>query len=246
MSRIAHLSAATFSLLPLAALAQDSSVKATISMLPNTAGELTPYIRLMIVLTLLSLVPIMLIAMTCFTRIVITMSFIRHALGMPETPPNVVLVTISIILTMFIMAPVLEKAHEQGVRPFMDGKANLEQSVERTVTPFKEFMLAHVRNEDMELIADLARLPADAQPSDGGLKVLIPAFMLSELRAAFIGGFLIFLPFLLIDLVVAVLLMSLGMMMVPPVSISLPLKVLLFIMIDGWGLIIRSLAGAYQ
>lgn len=208
-------------------------------------AQVSPYVRLLIGLSLLSFIPAALIAMTSFTRIVVTLSFLRHALGMPETPPNTVLITLAMFLTFFTMAPTLQRGYEEGLRPFLDGKLETAQALDRSVTPLKAFMAQHVREEDLRSVSELAQVAvveAQAQPS---LRVLVPAFMLSELRAAFVAGFIIFLPFLLIDLVVASVLMALGMMMVPPVSISLPLKVMLFVLIDGWSLLLRAIAGAY-
>jgi flagellar biosynthetic protein FliP len=209
------------------------------------AGGMTPTVRLLVGLSLLSFVPAALIAMTSFTRIVVTLSFLRHALGMPETPPNAVLITLAGFLTFFTMAPVLESGYAQGVAPFLEGRLEAAAAFERASAPLRRFMAEHVREEDLAAVAELARVTPAGPAADIGLQVLAPAFMLSELRAAFVAGFLIFLPFLLIDLVVASVLMALGMMMVPPVSISLPLKILLFVLIDGWSLLLRAIAGAY-
>jgi flagellar biosynthetic protein FliP len=215
------------------------------------AQQLSPLIRLLASLSLLSFIPAALIAMTSFTRIVVTLSFLRHAIGMPETPPNMVLLTLALFLTFFTMQPVLERSHKEGLQPFLDGKLALEPAIDRSMAPLKRFMLDHVREEDVASVAQLAHLEwplpqaAKNTQADVPLRVLVPAFMLSELRAAFVAGFVIFLPFLLIDLVVAAVLMALGMMMVPPVSISLPLKVMLFVLIDGWSLLMRAIAGAY-
>ncbi|WP_172200484.1 flagellar type III secretion system pore protein FliP [Niveibacterium sp. COAC-50] len=213
--------------------------------IPKTSAEMSPILRTVVLVTLLGLVPTLLIAMTSFTRIVITLSFLRHALGMPETPPNAVLVTLAMILTLFTMAPVTERARADGLQPWLDGKVTLEAAAPRALAPFKAFMLDHAREEDLEAMRELAHAPEPKAVADTPMTVLLPAFMLSELRAAFIAGFMIFLPFLLIDLVVATLLMALGMMMVPPVTISLPLKLLLFVMIDGWGLVVRAIASSY-
>lgn len=206
--------------------------------------EVAPYVRLLIGLSLLGFVPAAMVAMTSFTRIVITLSFVRHALGMPETPPNTVLITLAMFLTFFTMAPTLERSYKDGVEPFLDGRAGMTQALEQGLAPMKMFMAAHVREEDLEAVSELANLPA-AGEAGAPLRVLVPAFMLSELRAAFVAGFIIFLPFLLVDLIVAAVLMALGMMMVPPVSISLPLKVMLFVLIDGWSLLLRAIAGVY-
>lgn len=208
-------------------------------------NQVAPYVRLLIGLSLLSLVPAALVAMTSFTRIIVTLSFLRHALGMPETPPNMVLITLAMFLTYFTMAPTLEQSHRDGVAPFLDGKISTAQAFERGFAPLKTFMVAHVRDEDLAAVSELARIPLAEEPANVPMRVLVPAFMLSELRAAFVAGFIIFLPFLLIDLIVAAVLMALGMMMVPPVSISLPLKVMLFVLIDGWSLLLRALAGIY-
>ena len=210
------------------------------------SDQLTPYLRTFIGLTLLSILPAMLIAMTSFTRIVITLSFVRHALGLPETPPNAVLITLALFMTVFTMAPTLEKVEAQAYTPFMAGSMNLRDAVIAGTAPFKEFMAFHVRDQDLELVASLAKkaLPAKAEATD--LYMLVPAFMLSELRVAFSVGFVIFLPFLLIDLIVSAVLMALGMMMMPPVTVSLPLKLLLFVLIDGWALLLRAIAGSYQ
>jgi flagellar biosynthetic protein FliP len=208
-------------------------------------NELSPYVRLLVGLSLLSLIPVALVAMTSFTRIIVTLSFLRHALGMPETPPNAVLLTLAMFLTFFTMAPTLEQCHKDGIGPFIDGKIAASEALDRGLAPLKTFMSAHVRDEDVRAVSDLAHVPIAQKPADVPIRVLVPAFMLSELRAAFVAGFIIFLPFLLIDLIVAAILMALGMMMVPPVSISLPLKVMLFVLIDGWSLLLRAIAGAY-
>ncbi len=213
------------------------------------SAQLAPYVRMLAGLSLLSFIPAALVAMTSFTRIVVTLSFLRHALGMPETPPNMVLLTLALFLTFFTMQPVLEQSQREGVTPFLDGKIGVQQAMDRGIAPLKIFMQAHVRAEDVAAVSKLAHLdeaPDNRPAADVPLRVLVPAFMLSELRAAFVAGFVIFLPFLLIDLVVAAILMALGMMMVPPVSISLPLKVLLFVLIDGWSLMMRAVAGAYS
>ncbi len=210
------------------------------------AAQMAPYVRLLVGLSLLSFVPIALMAMTSFTRIVVTLSFLRHALGMPETPPNAVLLTLALFLTYFTMAPTLEQSYRDGVGPFLESRINTMQAMDRSVEPLKAFMRMHVREEDVAAVSELAHSPAATGSADMPLRVLVPAFMLSELRAAFVAGFIIFLPFLLIDLVVSAILMALGMMMVPPASISLPLKILLFVLIDGWSLLLRAIAGVYS
>lgn len=209
-------------------------------------SQLTPYLRTLIGLSMLSLLPAALMAMTSFTRIIITLSFIRHALGLPETPPNAVLITLALFLTFFTMGPTLDQVQTQAFTPFMDGKLDLKQASKAGTQPFKDFMSKHVRESDLDLIASLARKPLPEKAEATDLYLLVPAFMLSELRVAFSVGFVIFLPFLLVDLIVSAVLMSLGMMMMPPATVSLPLKLLLFVLIDGWALIIRAIAGSYQ
>jgi flagellar biosynthetic protein FliP len=242
-------------LLPFAALAMLPAASAWSAEAAGSLGamfdggkgmvDLTPQVRTLVALSLLSLIPAALIAMTSFTRIIVTLSFLRHAIGMPETPPNSVLITLALFLTFFTMSPVLEKANHDGLMPFLDGKASTQQALDGGLGPLKAFMTAHVRGEELVAVAGMAKTELPENRADVPLKVLVPAFMLSELRAAFTAGFVIFLPFLLIDLIVAAILMALGMMMVPPVSISLPLKVLLFVLIDGWSLLMRAIAGAY-
>lgn len=210
------------------------------------ASQMTPYLRTLIGLSLLGFLPAALMAMTSFTRIVITLSFVRHALGLPETPPNAVLLILALFLTLFTMAPTLEKVQTQAYTPFMEGKMDLRQASRQGVQPFKDFMAEHVRDQDIDLIASLAKKPVPEKAEEADLSVLVPAFMLSELRVAFSVGFVIFLPFLLIDLIVSAVLMSLGMMMMPPATVALPLKLLLFVLIDGWALILRAIVGSYQ
>ncbi|MGC4061436.1 MAG: flagellar type III secretion system pore protein FliP [Aquabacterium sp.] len=215
-------------------------------LLGQGSSQMTPYIRTLLGLSLLSLLPAALMAMTSFTRIVITLSFVRHALGLPETPPNAVLITLALFLTMFTMAPTIDKVQSQAFTPFMDGKLDLRQASRAGAQPFKDFMSQHVRDQDVDLIASLAKRPLPDKVEDADLSILVPAFMLSELRVAFSVGFVIFLPFLLIDLIVSAVLMSLGMMMMPPATVALPLKLLLFVLIDGWALILRAIVGSYQ
>lgn len=233
---------ALLALLLLPSLALASSAPGAVEV---DAQQTASYARLLVGLSLLSFIPAALVAMTSFTRIIVTLSFLRHALGMPETPPNIVLITLAMLLTFFTMAPTLEQGYQEGVTPFLEGKIETTEALERGLAPLKTFMTAHVRDEDLQSVSELARTPEAAGQQDAPLRVLAPAFMLSELRAAFVAGFMIFLPFLLIDLLVAAILMALGMMMVPPSSISLPLKVMLFVLIDGWSLLLRALAGIY-
>jgi flagellar biosynthetic protein FliP len=196
-------------------------------------------------ITLLSVAPALLLMMTSFTKIFVVLAMTRNALSLPSIPPNQVLAGLALFLSMFIMWPVLTEINTLGVQPYLDGKITFDAALEAGSGPLQTFMLAHTREEDVALMTRAADQPNPENPEAVPLYTLIPAFMISELRAAFIIGFVIFVPFLVIDLVVAAALMSMGMMMLPPVMISLPFKILLFVLVDGWGLIITALIGSY-
>jgi flagellar biosynthetic protein FliP len=182
---------------------------------------------------------------TSFTRIVVVLSFVRTALGAAQTPPNQVLVSLALFLTLFVMMPTLERSYDDGIRPLLAGEINEKVAFERTSAPVRDFMQHHVREQDLKLFVELAQMPDDQVRSDTPLRVLIPAFMISELRRAFEIGFLIFVPFLIIDMVVASVLMSMGMMMLPPVIIALPFKIIFFVLVDGWYLVVGSLVRSF-
>ncbi len=201
-------------------------------------------LQLIALLTVLSLAPSILIMVTSFTRIVIVLSFLRSAMGLQQTPPNSVLVSLALFLTAFIMAPVVEEAYTAGVAPLIKQEITQEQAFERTVAPLRKFMLAHVRKADLALFLDMAKAKP-ATPDATPLRALVPAFMISELRRAFEIGFLLFVPFLVIDMVVASILMSMGMLMLPPVTISLPFKLIFFVLVDGWYLVAGSLVRSF-
>jgi flagellar biosynthetic protein FliP len=184
--------------------------------------------------------------MTAFTRIVIVLSMLRHALGMPETPPNQVLISLALFLSLFAMMPVLTGMHEQAWQPWSQGRMDSMQALEVASDHMRDYMVRQTRESDLALMSELAKTPPPKDVESISLVQLVPAFMLSELRSAFQIGFMIFLPFIMIDLVVSSILMSLGMMMVPPAMISLPVKVLTFILIDGWNLVARSLLGSFH
>lgn len=207
---------------------------------PNSA------IVTLIAITLLSVAPALLLMMSSFTKIFVVLALTRNALSLPSIPPNQVLAGLSLFLSLFIMGPVLGQMNELGVQPYLSGELDLNGALDIGMEPLRDFMLAHTREADIALMTRAAQLPNPASPADVDLTTLIPAFMISELRAAFIIGFVIFVPFLVIDLVVASALMSMGMMMLPPVMISLPFKILLFVLVDGWSLIITALVGSYQ
>jgi flagellar biosynthetic protein FliP len=196
-------------------------------------------------ITLLSVAPALLLMMTSFTKIFVVLAMTRNALSLPSIPPNQVLAGLALFLSLFIMAPVLTDIHAIGVQPYLDGTLTFTDALNVGSGPLRDFMLANTREEDLALMTRAADQPNPESPEAVPLLTLIPAFMISELRAAFIIGFVIFVPFLVIDLVVAAALMSMGMMMLPPVMISLPFKILLFVLVDGWGLIITSLISSY-
>ncbi len=209
-------------------------------------GETTSVIiQIIALITILSLAPSILVMVTSFTRIVVVLSFLRSALGIQQTPPNSVLISLALFLTFFIMTPVFETAYQEGIQPLLSEQIDEADAFERTMTPFRGFMLAHVREQDLGLFMEISGETEVASPEDISLQTLVPAFMISELRRAFEIGFLLFLPFLIIDMVVASILMSMGMMMLPPIMISLPFKLIFFVLVDGWFLIAGSLVRSY-
>ncbi|MED5595866.1 flagellar type III secretion system pore protein FliP [Janthinobacterium sp. P210006] len=209
-------------------------------------ADVSSAIKILLGLTVLSLAPAILMSMTSFIRIVIVLSMLRHALGMPETPPNTVIISLALFLTFFTMSPALQEVNTRALQPYIAGTLSTEAAAGRAVLPLREFMVRQTREQDLALMVELSKGEAPKVIDDISMVQLIPAFMLSELRSAFQIGFVIFLPFLLIDLIVSSALMSLGMMMVPPASISLPLKILMFVLIDGWNLVVRALLGTFS
>lgn len=202
-------------------------------------------IQLVALLTVLSLAPSILVMVTSFTRIIVVLSFLRFALGIQQTPPNSVLISLALFLTAFIMAPAFEAAWANGLSPLIAGEIDEAAAFTQAVAPFREFMLAHVREEDLRLFMDMSNTGPVSGPEEVPLQALTPAFMISELRRAFEIGFLLFMPFLVIDMVVASILMSMGMMMLPPIMISLPFKLIFFVLVDGWYLVAGSLVQSY-
>lgn len=197
-------------------------------------------------LTLLSLLPAIMLTCTSFTKILIVLGLTRNALGLQQTPPNQVLAGLALFLSLFIMGPVLSDINEQGVQPYLNGDKSTSQAIEDGGGPLKEFMLDHTDDEELTLLTQVADRELPENRAEVGMTTLIPAFVLSEIKQAFIIGFIIFIPFLVIDLVVSGALMALGMMMMPPVMVSLPFKLLLFVLVDGWALVIKSLVSSYQ
>jgi flagellar biosynthetic protein FliP len=220
-----------------AALAQGVSV---------ASAETSQAVRIAIGLTALAILPALVVCATAFLRIIIVLSMLRHAIGMPETPPNTVLIGLALFLTLFTMSPVLERLNEQGLQPFLAGKLGMETAYQKGSAPLREFMVRQTREQDLSLMVELSKSKAPASMDEISNVQLVPAFMLSELRAAFQIGFVVLLPFLLIDLIVSSVLMALGMMMMPPTTVSLPLKVLMFVLVDGWSLLLKALVGSFH
>jgi len=216
--------------------------------LGDVAGEGRPLslsLQILILMSLLTILPSLILMMTSFTRIIIVLSILRQALGLQQTPPNQVLVGLSLFLSLFIMAPTISAINEQAIEPYGQDQISIETAVEISGTVFHEFMMKQTRKSDLKLFMELSKTPDVAEPKDVPFSILLPAYVTSELKTAFQIGFLIFLPFLVIDLVVASTLMALGMMMLSPTIISMPFKLLLFVLVDGWALTMGSLAGSF-
>jgi flagellar biosynthetic protein FliP len=228
-------------------LGAGSAVAQSLSLDLGQGGSVSGQIvRLVLLITVLSLAPSILVMVTSFTRIVIVLSFLRTAIGLQQTPPNPVLVGLALFLTLFVMTPTLETAWRDGLEPMLAEEIDDSQGLERAAAPLRAFMLQQVREEDVALFVEIARLGPPASVEEVPLRVLLPAFMISELRRAFEIGFLIFLPFLIFDMVVASVLMSMGMMMLPPVMVSLPFKLIFFVLVDGWALVVGSLVQSFR
>jgi flagellar biosynthetic protein FliP len=228
------------------------STSAFKAQLPHTGASSTPStetaqaLRVVLGLSVLAVLPALLVCLTSFLRIIIVLSMLRHAIGLPETPPNTVLIGLALFLTLFTMSPVLTRVNEDAFQPFMAGQQGMEEAYAKGSAPMREFMVRQTREQDLALMVELSKAKPPQSMNDVSNVQLVPAFMLSELRAAFQIGFVVFLPFLLIDIVVSSILMALGMMMMPPTTISLPLKVLMFVLIDGWSLLLKALVGSFH
>lgn len=211
---------------------------------PNsTTGRI---VQLLLLMTVLSIAPAILMMVTSFTRIVIVLSILRRALGTNTTPPNVVMMSLAIFITVFVMAPTFQASWDAGVKPLIDGQINEQEAFDRGTQPFHQFMMRHVREKDLALFMDMANVPTVATSEETPLQALVPAFMISELRRAFEIGFLIYVPFIIIDMVIASVLMSMGMMMLPPMMLSLPFKLIFFVLVDGWYLLVGSLVQSFS
>jgi len=209
-------------------------------------GQTALALRIVIGLTLLAVLPSLLICTTSFLRIIIVLSMLRQAIGMPETPPNPVLIGLGLFLTLFTMQPVFQKINHDAVTPYLQGSIDTTAAYQATIAPLRDFMVRQTREHDLALMVDLSKAPRPNSVDDISLVQLVPAFILSELRAAFQIGFVIFLPFLLIDLIVSSILMALGMMMMPPVTVALPMKILMFVLVDGWSLVLKALVESFH
>jgi len=229
-----------------AALAQSALPAIAIKSAADGVQTYSLTFQVLILMTVLTLLPAILLAMTAFTRIIIVLSILRQALGMATTPSNQILTGLALFMTFFVMSSTIEQSYANGIKPYLDGQLAGEVAVDRTVQPLKKFMLAQTRENDLQLFTKLSGKAQFATPEDVPLSVLIPTFMTSELKTAFQIGFMVFIPFLVIDLVVASVLMSMGMMMLSPVLVSLPFKIMLFVVVDGWTLLMGTLASSFH
>ena len=245
---IKRLAVFTLLALPTAwAIAQTTGGLPAVTSTPTTGGGTTYSftIQTLVLMTALTFIPAAVLMMTGFTRIVIVLSLLRHAMGTQTSPPNQIIVGLSLFLTFFIMSPVLERVYIEAYVPLSENKINIMQAGEKAAIPMRSFMLKQTRESDLALFANIAKIEKIDKPEDTPLRILIPAFVISELKTAFQIGFIIFIPFLVIDMVVASLLMSMGMMMMSPVMVALPFKLMLFVLVDGWHLVIGSLVQSF-
>ncbi len=243
-----HIALATLILvaLPSVALAQAVPAMPPITVDLTGGGAMTERImQILGLITILSLAPSILMMTTCFTRIVVVLSLLRSAIGTQSSPPNSVIVSLALFLTLFVMTPTFNAVYEMAIAPLIAEQITTEQALERASTPMRNFMLAHTRNEDLGLFVSMAQVEIPQAPEAAPLRAVIPAFMISELKRAFEIGFLLFVPFLIIDMAISSILMSMGMMMLPPVVISLPFKLIFFVLVDGWRLVAGSLVASY-
>jgi len=219
----------------------------SVSMAPaGNPSQVSTAIQVMLILTVLSLAPALLIMLTSFVRIVVVLSFLRQALGTMQTPPNQVLIGLALFLTYFIMSPVINQVRAEAWQPYMAKEISIDTAYDRASVPIKGFMLRQTRKKDLELFVGIAKIPRPRGPQDLPMEVVIPSFVISELNTAFQIGFMIYIPFLILDLVVASVLLSMGMMMLPPVVVSLPFKLMLFVLVDGWSLVVGSLVNSFN
>ncbi|MEC9067922.1 MAG: flagellar type III secretion system pore protein FliP [Pseudomonadota bacterium] len=250
MKRLPAIAAALAALaLPAAARAQTAvpgALDRAFGELGGAGGEpLSMSLQLLLVMGLLTILPALVLMMTSFTRIIVVLAILRQALGLQQSPPNQVLIGLSLFLSLFVMAPTLERVNEAAIAPYAAGQVNAEEAIELAGDEFHAFMIRQTRERDLQMFADIADAPQFASPAEVPFSILLPAFVTSELKTSFQIGFMLFLPFLVIDLVVSSVLMSLGMMMMSPMLVSLPFKLLLFVLVDGWALLMGSLASSF-
>jgi flagellar biosynthesis protein FliP len=242
----ATVSAILFLVWPVCVVAAPEIALPKLPAASNASNDTAQALRVVLGLSVLAVLPALLVCLTSFLRIIIVLSMLRQAMGMPETPQNPVLLGLALFFTLFTMAPVLQALNEHAFQPFMSGTLGMEAAYGKGMAPLRDFMVRQTREQDLALMIELSKSKVPQSIDEVGNVQLIPAFMLSELRAAFQIGFVIFLPFLLIDLVVSSVLMGLGMMMMPPTTVALPLKVLMFVLVDGWSLVLKALVGSFH
>jgi flagellar biosynthetic protein FliP len=244
IAAIGGLALVALALLGGTALAQEAPVRAT--QVPAPAAGPSSAVQMVVILTLVSLAPAIVLTCTCFARFVIVLSFLRTGLGTQGSPPNQILIGTALFMTVFVMAPTYDQVHSAAVTPYMDGKLTESQAIDAATPPVRTFLLQHTRQEDLSLFYDVSKAPRPATADEVPLRIAVPAFVLSELRTAFQMGLTVLLPFLVIDLLVALILTSMGMMMMPPVMVAMPLKLLVFVAVDGWHLIVESLLKGFM
>ena len=245
MSRLRLLLGLLLWLAPLVATGQEGLPAVTVETGEDGEQTWSVTLQILVLMTALTLLPALVLMMTAFTRIVIVLALLRQAMGTPQVPPNQVLIGLALFLTFFVMAPVMDRVYTESAEPYMAGEMEAEEALESAVDPMRDFMLEQVREDDIGLFGNLAGEEEFNGPEDVPLSVLIPAFITSELKTAFIIGFLIYVPFVVIDLVVASTLMSMGMLMLSPMLVSLPFKILLFVLVDGWSLVVSTIASSF-
>ncbi|MEJ5377212.1 MAG: flagellar type III secretion system pore protein FliP [bacterium] len=209
-------------------------------------AQVAPALQILLLLTVLSLAPALVLMLTSFTRIVVVLSLVRQAIGTQQLPPGQILIGLALFLTVFVMTPVWSRVHQEALEPYLQNQISQKEALERAIVPVREFMLKQTRQKDILLFLDLGKMEVPREPSEVPMRALIPAFMISELKTAFQIGFVLHVPFLILDLVVSSLLLSMGMLMLPPVMISLPLKLMLFVLVDGWNLLVGSLVRSFM
>lgn len=246
IKRIAWLAGMLLMGLSPLALADNGILPAvTVTQTPDGGTQYSVTMQILLLMTALSFIPAMVIMLTSFTRIVVVLSILRQAIGLQQTPSNQVIIGLSLFMTMFIMAPIFTQIYDAGVKPYMEDKMTLQQAYDQGKEPLKAFMLAQTRVTDLKTFIDIAGYDNIAEPEQAPMSVIIPAFITSELKTAFQIGFMLFIPFLVIDLVVASILMAMGMMMLSPMIVSLPFKIMLFVLVDGWTLVMGTLANSF-